>query len=76
MTARPHEHRLQVGRVSHLACRLVVERRIVNGAYDLTGRLVTQLQEVWEVILAERCVVVEQAFDTHVPFYWRFAFQE
>ena len=76
VTAWPHEYSLQVGRVSDLACSFVVERSVVNGAYDLTGRLVTQLQEVWKVILAERCVVVEQAFDTHVPFYWRFAFQE
>ena len=76
MTTRPLEYSLQVGRVSDLACSFVVERSVVNGAYDLTGRLVTQLQKVWKVILAERCVVVEQAFDTHVPFYWRFAFQK
>ena len=76
VAARPHEYSLQVGRVSDLACSFVVERGVVNGAYDLAGRLVTQLQEVGKVILAERCIVVEQAFDTHVSFYWRFAFQE
>ena len=76
MTAWPHEHRLQVRRVAYLACRLVVERRIVNGAYDLAGRLVAQLEEMWKVILAERCIVTQQTLDAHIPLHGCFAFEK
>ena len=58
MTARPHEYSLQVGGALDLACCLVVEWRIVDGADHLSGGLVLELQEVRKVILAESSIVL------------------
>ena len=57
VATRPHEHRLQVGRRLHLACCLVVERRIVDGAQHLASGLILELQEVREIIFAEGGIV-------------------
>lgn len=58
MPSRPHEYRFKVRRRFDLACRLVVERRVVYGLDDLSCSFVFELQEVWEVVLAELRIVV------------------
>ena len=58
MTARPHEYSLQVSGALDLVCRLVVERRIMDGTDHLSGSLILELQEVRTVILAESSLVL------------------
>ena len=67
MTTRPHEDRLKVRRALHLLGCGIVERRIVYGAYHLTGGLVTQGKEMREIVFTERGIVPLQLLDALVP---------
>ena len=57
MATRPHEHRLQVGCAFYFSRCRIVERCIVDGAYDFSGGFVTQGEEVGKVIFTERSIV-------------------
>lgn len=64
MTTWPHEHRFEVWGVLNLLCSLVVKRSVVNGANHIPCGLVTKLQEVWKVILAECGIIGLQPTNT------------
>ena len=76
MTSGPHEDRLEVWRCLYLSCRLVVEGRVVDSAYDLACGLVAQLQEVRKVILAESSIVGEEPVFTLLPLSIGFLLEE
>ena len=75
MTSWPLEYSLEVRGILHFECSAIVERSIVYGSEHLACGLVSQGQEVREVVFAERGIVLLQPLDAFVLLCWGFVYQ-
>ena len=75
MASWPLEYSLQVRGVLYLECSAIVERGIVYGSDHLACGLISQGQEVREVVFAERGIVLLQPLDAFVLLCRGFVYQ-